>query len=105
MALSANAVNAIGLIAGTCTTLSFLPQLVTVVRRRSAEDISYSWLTMFAFGVLMWLIYGLFLHSLPVIAANLVTLLLVLAIIVLKAHYQRLAVARGRQSTESPVVK
>jgi MtN3 and saliva related transmembrane protein len=80
-------VELIGYIAATCTTLSFLPQLIRVVRLRSARDISLGMFVIFSFGTIMWLLYGLFAHSAPVAVANFVTLLLSLAILVLKLRF------------------
>jgi MtN3 and saliva related transmembrane protein len=79
----------IGLVAGVITTSSFLPQAITVYRRKSGEDLSYSYLCSFAFGVCLWLTYGLNIHSRPIIFANLVTLALVILIILFKAHFAR----------------
>jgi MtN3 and saliva related transmembrane protein len=42
----------------------------------------------FVTGVFLWLIYGLMLGALPIILANLVTLVLTLAILVLKVRYR-----------------
>ncbi len=42
----------------------------------------------FVTGVFLWLIYGLMLGALPIILANLVTLVLTLAILVLKIRYR-----------------
>lgn len=41
----------------------------------------------FSTGVFLWLAYGLFIHALPVILANLVTFVLTLIILVLKIKY------------------
>jgi MtN3 and saliva related transmembrane protein len=41
----------------------------------------------FTIGVLLWLIYGIWIDSLPVILANAVTLLLQLGIVSLKIKY------------------
>jgi len=79
----------IGSIAAVCTTVSFVPQLVRVWRRKSARDISLSMFLLFSFGVACWLVYGLGLGSVPIIAANVVTLALALAILALKIHYDR----------------
>jgi MtN3 and saliva related transmembrane protein len=38
-------------------------------------------------GVVLWLIYGLYLHSWPMILANSVTLLLQLPLLEMKAYY------------------
>ena len=79
----------IGSIAAVCTTVSFVPQLVRVWRRKSARDISLSMFLLFSFGVVCWLVYGLGLGSVPIIAANIVTLALALAILALKIRYDR----------------
>jgi MtN3 and saliva related transmembrane protein len=80
-------VTAIGLLAGTLTTVSFLPQLLHTIRCRSAKEISYSMLVAFTTGVTLWLIYGIFLGALPIILANAVTLALIVTILILKVYY------------------
>lgn len=86
--ISSDAVTAIGLFAGTLTTISFLPQLVQTFRTKSAEDLSYLMLITFMSGVILWLIYGIFLRALPIILANAVTLALLIAIVALKVRYR-----------------
>ena len=81
--------NGIGSMAAFCTTLSFLPQLLRVWRRKSACDISLSMFLLFSFGVACWLIYGIGIGSGPMTAANTVTLVLALAILALKLRYDR----------------
>jgi len=79
----------IGSTAACCTTLSFLPQLIRVWRRKSAADISLSMFLLFSLGVACWLVYGIGIGSGPIAAANAVTLALALAILVLKLRYDR----------------
>lgn len=74
----------VGYIAGTLTTVAFLPQLVTVCRRKSAKDLSWFYLFTFTIGISGWLTYGLMLKELPIILANAITLGLVGAIMVVK---------------------
>jgi MtN3 and saliva related transmembrane protein len=81
------AVNAIGLVAAFCTTLSFVPQLIRVWRLRSAREISLIMFLVYSLGVLLWLLYGIFIHSLPVILANAVSLVLSLAMLALKIRF------------------
>jgi MtN3 and saliva related transmembrane protein len=83
----APAVNAIGLMAATCTTISFVPQLIRVWRLRSAREISLVMFLVFSLGVFLWLLYGIFIHSVPVILANGATLALSLAILALKVRF------------------
>ena len=80
---------ALGLVAATLTTCSFVPQLTRVVRTRSAEDLSYGMFGAFSLGVLLWLVYGVLRDDLPVIVSNAVTLALSVAILVLKIRYDR----------------
>jgi MtN3 and saliva related transmembrane protein len=78
-----------GSIAAFCTTISFLPQLVKVWRRKSARDLSLLMLLVFDFGLVCWLVYGLGIGSRPIVAANAATLTLAVAILVLKFRYDR----------------
>jgi MtN3 and saliva related transmembrane protein len=84
---STELVEIIGFIAGAITTFSFLPQLVAVYRQKSAKDLSWIYLATFTTGVALWLVYGLMLSALPIIAANAVTLTLLAAIMTLKVKY------------------
>jgi len=77
----------VGLVAGALTTIAFLPQLLHTWRTKSAKDISLGMFLTFCTGVLLWLIYGFMIQSLPVILANGVTLVLAGVILVLKLKY------------------
>jgi len=87
--LSQQEINLIGYVAATLTTISFLPQLIRVVKLRSARDISLGMFLIFSVGTLFWLIYGLLSHSLPVSIANAITLALSVSILVLKLRFDR----------------
>ena len=80
-------VTTLGLIAGTLTTIAFIPQIAKAWRSKSTGDLSWGMVTTFSTGVLLWLIYGIGIESLPVILANAVTLLLQCGIIALKIKY------------------
>ncbi|MEY2681072.1 MAG: hypothetical protein RL661_1303, partial [Pseudomonadota bacterium] len=71
----------VGSLAGTLTTVSFIPQVIKTWRSQSASDISFSMFLLFSLGVLLWLIYGASIHSLPIVLANGITLALSLSII------------------------
>jgi MtN3 and saliva related transmembrane protein len=74
---------AIGFWAAVLTTISFAPQLV-VAWRTGGEGLSWTMLTLFGVGVGLWFLYGLLEMSRPVILANGLTGLQVLALLVLK---------------------
>jgi MtN3 and saliva related transmembrane protein len=81
--------NAVGLAAGICTTLAFVPQVSKTWRSGEAGDISMGWLTIFSGGTFLWLIYGWWLDDLPIVAANAVTFALVLVILYVKLRSRR----------------
>ena len=87
MDMQQETINFIGYAAATCTTISFLPQLIRVVRLRSAKDISLGMFSIFSAGTAMWLAYGVLSHTSPVAAANGVMLVLSFSILVLKLRY------------------
>jgi MtN3 and saliva related transmembrane protein len=74
----------LGLIAGFCTTVSFLPQVIRTLKTRHARDLSAAWLFIFGLGTALWLTYGLLKSDVAVAAANGVTFLLVMTLIVAK---------------------
>lgn len=79
----------VGTFAGSMTTLAFLPQVLRVWQRRSAQDLSYGYLLAFATGVAAWFIYGLLIRSVPVVITNVVTLTLVCAIVAMKVRFEK----------------
>ena len=78
----------LGLVAGSLTTVSFVPQVVKIWRSKSGQDISYGMFSLFSLGVALWLAYGVMLGAAPIIVANAVTLILALTVLFLKHRYQ-----------------
>ncbi len=62
-------VTLIGLAAAFCTTIAFLPQVIQTWRTRSTKDISLAMFLVFTTGIFLWLVYGVILHDVPLIAA------------------------------------
>lgn len=86
----------IGYAAATLTTAAFVPQAWKSWRSRDLSGISLPMYALFALGVALWLVYGLAIRSLPVVAANAITLLLALVILCLKLRERREAARRDR---------
>lgn len=78
----------IGFLAGALTTTAFIPQVVKTAKSRKTDDISLTMYIVFNSGVLLWLIYGIFITSLPIILANAVTLALGLTILFFKIKFK-----------------
>ena len=80
-------VSLVGFAAAFCTTAAYLPQAIRTWRTRSTADISLGMFSLMTAGVVLWLIYGIAIHSLPIIAANSVTLILASTILILKLRH------------------
>lgn len=78
-----------GYLAASCTTLSFLPQVIQVWRTRSTRDLSLPMYLMFVAGVVCWLAYGILLRAWPIIVANTITLALAGSVLVMKLAFDR----------------
>lgn len=75
---------AIGLFAGFLTTMSFLPQALKIIKTKQTESISLVMYSALVAGVLCWIMYGMIIHSLPIIFWNVLTFLLAGTVLVLK---------------------
>ena len=78
----------LGMVAGTLTTVAFVPQVLKTWRSKSAKDVSYSMFLIFTAGVLCWLFYGIVINAAPIIIANSVTLVLAFTMLVMKFIYR-----------------
>lgn len=81
------AITAIGLAAGLCTTVAFLPQVIKCWRTRSTRDISLVMFLVLCTGITLWVVYGILTRDLPLIAANGATLVLAACILAMKVRY------------------
>lgn len=81
--------NILGTLAGTLTTVAFVPQVLKTWRSRSANDISIGMFLIFSIGVFLWLIYGLTINAWPIVIANAITLMLASAILAMKIYFHR----------------
>lgn len=82
-----NWVTALGLLAGTLTTVAFLPQVIHTWKTKATKDLSLPMLVSFTAGVLCWLLYGVWIDSVPILITNAVTFLLAGANLALKLRY------------------
>jgi MtN3 and saliva related transmembrane protein len=77
-----------GYMAGTLTTVSFLPQVIRSWKTKSTHDISFAMLMLFGLGMLLWATYGIWINSLPIILANLITFALIIVLLAMKIRYK-----------------
>lgn len=79
----------VGSVSAALTTAAFVPQVLRVWRLRDARDISLPTFLIFSVGLVGWVVYGLLVVSVPIVAANVITLGLALAIVGLKVKFDR----------------
>jgi len=77
-------IEAVGLVAATLTTTSYLPQVIQSIRTRATRDLNLLMLEMAATGLVLWLVYGVAIGSLPVIGSTVIDLASVATLLVLK---------------------
>lgn len=79
----------IGSLAATLTMLSFIPQIITILKHRSAKDVSVITLLQLSLGVSLWIAYGLYLKDAIIITANSITLATLVILLFLYFKYKR----------------
>lgn len=78
----------IGSIAAVLTTFAFLPQVIKVIKTKDTESIALGMYLMQVVGIGLWLVYGLAIQDLPLIAANSISLILSATILAYKIKYK-----------------
>ncbi len=63
-------VEILGLGAAAFTTAANIPQAIKMIRTRSTKSISTVTYAMLFTGLVLWLIYGIYINDLPLILAN-----------------------------------
>lgn len=79
-----DALTVLGIVAGTLTTTSYLPQVLKAYRTKHTKDISVQMFLLLLFGISLWLVYGAMKRDLPIVIANSFSLLFIIAMLVLK---------------------
>ena len=77
----------IGLIAAFITSIGFLPQIIKGFKTKKLDDISYFMPIVLAIGMTLWLIYGLLIDSIAIIAANIFSISCSISLIIMKKKY------------------
>lgn len=77
-----------GLIAAFLTTIGFVPQAFRMIKTKDVSGVSLSMYVVLVTGVSFWLVYGILLKSPAIIAANTVSMLLQIWIIIMKLKHR-----------------
>jgi MtN3 and saliva related transmembrane protein len=79
----------IGFLAAGLTMFSFIPQIIKIIKTKSACDVSVLTLTQLSIGVSLWIIYGIHLKNFIIIMANAVTLATLITALWLCSVYKK----------------
>ena len=93
-----NSTEIVGLIAGICTSISLLPQLIKLLKNKKAEDISLFYLIILFIGLGLWIWYGVLREDIPIMATNGFSLVINGIIIVLGIRYKKAQRENGDSS-------
>ncbi|MBI5587132.1 MAG: SemiSWEET transporter [Deltaproteobacteria bacterium] len=74
----------LGLVGGTLTTSSFVPQVLKAVKTKSTKDVSLGMFALLSAGIFIWIVYGFMIDSLPVILTNIISFIFSTVILVYK---------------------
>jgi len=84
-----NYIDIIGLFAGTCVTISVIPQIIKVWKTKKVKQISLKTFGILTFGIAVWIIYGIIKKDLPIIITNSVSLCLNLTMVYFIIYYEK----------------
>jgi len=84
-----NTIQVVGIIAGACTSISLLPQLIKTVKEKKGGDISYLMLGILLIGLGLWIWYGILKNDYPIIITNALSFVLNILIIFFNIWYRK----------------
>jgi len=77
----------LGLLAGILTSCAVIPQIYRAFRTRQVRDISVWQPVLLVVGMSLWLLYGIMIRDVPLIAANIFSITCNLMLITMKLYY------------------
>lgn len=71
----------LGYLAGICTAIAFLPQSLQTIKTKDVTGLSISTYIIYCVGIVSWILYGVYLHSIQMILFNAISLFFALTIL------------------------
>lgn len=65
---------ALGYLAGICTAIVFLPQSLQTIKSRNVSGLSVFTYIIYCIGMISWILYGIYLHSIQMMLFNAISL-------------------------------
>lgn len=80
-------VELIGFLGGLLTMAALLPQVIKTFKTRSTKDISILWTIIYSLGLVLWMVYGFLIGSMPLKVMIAIELALSLSLLMLKIRH------------------
>ncbi|MBQ7659770.1 MAG: hypothetical protein IJS26_03395 [Alphaproteobacteria bacterium] len=71
----------LGYLAGICTAIVFLPQSIETVKTKNVQGLSVLTYIIYSVGMVSWVLYGVYLHSVQMMLFNSISLVFALIIL------------------------
>jgi MtN3 and saliva related transmembrane protein len=79
----------LGITGGLLCAIAFLPQIIQIVKTKSAKDVSLTMYLIYTIGLIMWISYGYIMNSPAIMITNSISLMLSLVTIFVKLRWQK----------------
>lgn len=77
----------IGFLAGILTAISVLPQLIKSLKTKKVKDVSLGMFVVYDIGLFLWILYGYFIGSVPIMIMNGIAFLISLTMTLVKIKF------------------
>ncbi len=76
-----------GYLAGIIMVVALMPQIIKSWKTKSTKDISIGWNSIYIFGLILWIVYGIGIKSYPLTFTVIVETILAISLLILKFRY------------------
>ena len=81
----------IGYIGGLCTAFCFMPQTLKTIRSKNVQGLSLVSYILYCIGILSWVLYGIYVHSVQMVVFNSISLFFAGYILIMILIYRKKA--------------
>ena len=80
-----------GYIGGLCTAFCFMPQTFKTIRSKNVQGLSLVSYILYCIGILSWVLYGIYVHSVQMVVFNSISLFFAGYILIMILIYRKKA--------------
>ncbi|MBR1398746.1 MAG: SemiSWEET transporter [Alphaproteobacteria bacterium] len=79
----------LGYVAGICTAVVFLPQTIQTIKEKNVDGLSLLSYVIYCIGMISWILYGIYLHSVQMIVFNAISLFFAVIVLYMIIAHKR----------------